>query len=192
MTYNATIPAAADQPSVSQGQLLTNFGQLEAVFDVDHVPFTTGVGGGGGRHDRVVFNNVAVAPGLATPVASLYTAADGAGVTQLFYENEVAGVNVQSQMTNLTITNLGNPGTALGTLYRIDSPAGYTIYMGQTNAFSGNRTVTFPAAYTTIYSTTCTANDVNVQRVSVGQAVGGLTIYTENAVSVNWTAIGTI
>ena len=95
-------------------------------------------------------------------------------------------------MTNLAIANLGNPGTALGTLYQVDLPIGITIYMGQTNAFSGNRTVIFPTAYTTIYSTTVTANDVNTQETSVAQAIGGLTIYTVNSVQVNWIAIGTI
>jgi len=194
MSFLTTIPAGPDDPAVSQGQLLTNFQQLEAVFDVDHVPFTTGVAGGGGRHDRVVFNNVAAAPGLGTPIASLYTAADGAGTSQLFYENFdiTTAVNIQRQLTNLTIANLGNGGTAAGTLYRIDSPLGFTIFSGQTNAFNGAATVTFPAAYTTIFSSTATADDANVQRVSSQSGLAGLTLHTENNVQVNWVTIGII
>ena len=194
MVFKNNIPQPGDSPAVdSQADLLENFAQLNSQYGTagDHVEWTALADNG--MHKQVSLNDVIADPGLPDPQASLYLKTI-AGDSQLFFENfDVGGaVNTVRQMTDLVIANLGNPGTALGTLYRIDLPIGITIYLGQTNAFSGNRTVTFPANYATIYSTTCTANDVNVQRVSVTQGIGGLTVYTENAVQVNWIAVGTI
>lgn len=194
MVYKNNIPQPGDSPAVdSQADLLENFTQLDSQYGTtgDHVAFTAGADNG--MHKQVSLNDVIADPGLPDPQASIYLKTI-AGDSELFFEKFDNGtaLNVVQQMTNLVIANLVNPGTAGGTLYRIDLPIGVTIYLGRTAAFSGNRTVTFPANYGTIYSTTCTANDVNVQRVSVGQGVGGLTIYTENAVQVNWMAIGTI
>lgn len=191
MTFDPTIPQPTDRPSASQADLLNNFTQLNTVFDVDHVTFNATTDRG--EHNKITLNSVIADPGLGDPKCSLYIKTI-AGDSELFFEkyDNTAVANLVQQMTNLNITNLVNAGTAGGTLYRIDSPLGYTTYSGQTNAFSGNRTVIFPAAYTTIYSSTVSANDVNVQRTSMIQAVGGLTIYTENSVQINWIAIGTI
>lgn len=144
MTFNAAIPQSSDDPSVSQGQILTNFSELDTVFDVDHVPFTSGVGAGGGRHDRVVFNNVAAAPGLASPVSSLFTAADGAGVTQLFFENDTLGANIQRQMTNLT---LATSVVAGGTQYTTMSPWGLRFIFGEATITAAGTVITFTTPF---------------------------------------------
>ena len=191
MSFDPNIPQATDRPSASQADLLNNFTQLNTVFDVDHVTFNAA--SDRGEHNKITLNSTIADPGLADPKCSLYIKTV-AGDSELFFEkyDNGAAANLVQQMTNLNITNLVNPGTAGGTLYRIDSPLGYTIYMGQTNAFSGNRTVTFPTNYTVVYSATCTADDNNPQSIAVQQAVGGLTIYTANSVQVNWMAMGTI
>ncbi len=193
MVYKNNIPQPGDSPATaSQADLLENMAQLDSQFGTagDHVEFTAS--SDNGFHKRIRFNGVIADPNLPDPQASLYLKTV-AGDSQLYFENFDVGVgNVVRQMTGLVITDLVNAGTAGGTLYRVDLPIGITVYMGQTNAFSGNATVTFPVAYTTIYSTTVTANDTNVQRTSVTQGTTGLTIYTENSVQVNWIAIGTI
>ena len=191
MSYVPGIPAANDVPSSSQGQIQTNFTQLNTIFDVDHVTFDAAIDNG--EHNRITFNSPIADPNAADPKATLYTKTI-AGDSQLFFENfDVGGaVNVVRQMTDLVITNLVNAGTAGGSLYRIDFPIGVTVYCGATNNFSGNRTVTFPVSYTTIYTSQLTAIDVNVQKTSIQQNINGLTIYTENGVQVNWMAIGTI
>jgi len=194
MVYLNTIPQPGDSPAVdSQAQLLENFTQLNTQYGTagDHIEWTALADNG--MHKQISLNDVIADPNLPDPQASLYLKTI-AGNSQLFFENfDVGGaVNVVRQMTDLVIANLVNPGTAGGSLYRVDLPIGITIYMGTTNAFTGNATVTFPVAYTTIYSPIVSANDVNVQRISVTDGVGGLTIYTENNIMVNWITIGTI
>ena len=64
MTYNPNIPQATDRPSVSQGQILTNFLQIEDVFGQNHVEF-----------DDVVVNNrgrVVSSPGTPNGGFSLF------------------------------------------------------------------------------------------------------------------------
>jgi len=190
MSFNPNIPTSTDLPSQSQGQLLANFTALNTIFAVDHLAFNAV---DGGEHQQVTFNSVVADPGLADPKCSLYIKTI-AGDSELFFEkyDNTAAANLVQQLTNLNITNLVNAGTAGGTLYRIDSPLGFTIFSGQTNAFTGAGTVTFPAAYTTIFTSIATANDANVQKVSSQSALGGLTLHTENSVQVNWVTIGII
>lgn len=190
MTFQPTKPAAGDYLAESQVDLKNNFSTSNTYFGTDHIAFNEG--SDQGEHKKVTFNDVLGAdPGLASPKCSLYTKTI-AGDSELFFEkfDNTAGANLVQQMTNLNITNLGNGGTAGGTLYEIASPLGCTIYCGKTAGFSGNATVTFPAAFTTILTSIATANDTNVQKISTVSAVGGLTLYTENLVSVNWIAIG--
>ena len=39
MTYFANIPQKGDRPATSQGQILANFGTLNAAFAVDHITY---------------------------------------------------------------------------------------------------------------------------------------------------------
>ena len=190
MTFNPNIPQAGQVPSESQGHLLINFTALNTVFAVDHLAFNAV---DGGEHQQVTLNSVVGDPGLADPKCSLYIKTI-AGDSELFFEkyDNTAAANLVQQLTNLVIADLVNAGTAGGTLFRIDSPLGFTIFIGQTNAFNGAATITFPVAYTTIFSSIATADDANVQRVSSQSALGGLTLHTENNVQVNWVTIGII
>lgn len=153
MTFLPNIPQAADDPAVSQGQILTNFQQLETVFDVDHVPYTIGVGAGAGYHDRVVFNAVAAAPALG-PRSALHTALS-AGFAELFFQN---GNNVDRQMTNLPITTVPNAGTAGGNITYIDTPWGFRFLWGLTAAFVGTATIVVPALSGTFMAYSLTPN----------------------------------
>lgn len=143
MTFLPNIPQAADDPAVSQGQIQTNFQQLEAVFDVDHVPYTSGIGAGAGYHDRVVFNAIAAAPGLG-PRSALHTALSG-GFAELFFQN---GNNVDRQLTNLSVSTQVYPagaGLISGTLSWMDVPWGARILWMLSNSFNGNATLLLPA-----------------------------------------------
>lgn len=153
MTFLPNIPQAADDPAVSQGQIQTNFQQLEAVFDVDHVPYTSGIGAGAGYHDRVVFNAVAAPPALG-PRSALHTALS-AGFAELFFQN---GNNVDRQMTNLVITTAANAGTSGGNISYIDTPWGLRFLWGLTNAFGGTATIVVPAGSGTFLSYSLTPN----------------------------------
>lgn len=70
--YNNAVPAANDNPSVDQPDMLVNVQSTESIIAVDHISFNTA---NGGTHKQVTFNNVA-APGAQTnPQSILYTVA---------------------------------------------------------------------------------------------------------------------
>jgi len=71
-TYNNAIPAANNNPSVDQPDMLINGQSIESLIAVDHISFNTA---NGGTHKQVSFNNIA-APGAQTnPASILYTVA---------------------------------------------------------------------------------------------------------------------
>lgn len=195
MVFNSAIPQPGDSPATdSQAQLLENFAQLNSQFGTagDHVAFTAGADNG--MHKQISLNGVIADPGLPDPQASLYLKTI-AGDSHLFFENfDVGGAaNVIRQMTGLAIPNLVNAGTAGGSLYRIDFPIGVTVYAGVTNLMTGNRTVTFPVAYTALFTSQATPHDNNGSRtVALEQAVGVLNLFTANNIRVAWLSIGII
>lgn len=104
MTYKPNIPLSTDKIRVSQGDLNTNFGQLDTVFDIDHVKYSDGTADKG-KHKQVTIYNVS-APGAQTDPQSVLYSAAGTGSTnaQLHYRNEdqiflVSGVRAFCQFT---------------------------------------------------------------------------------------------
>jgi hypothetical protein len=189
MVFKNSIPQPGDSPATdSQADLLENFAQLNTQYGTagDHVAWTAAADNG--MHKQVSLNNVIADPNLPDPQVSLYTKTV-TGDSELFFEKFDNGtaLNEVRQMTNTITANLVNPGTAGGSLYRLDLPTGVTIYMGQTN---GNGTVTFPVAYTVIYTSVGT-RDTSTSGVAMGQGVGGLSL-SGSIGAVNWLAIGTI
>lgn len=89
MTYNPNIPQANDNPSLSQGQMLTNFGQINTLFGTN---LTTGAGGdhtlldsaiNQGHHNRITFIDQSIANAVVKQ----------AGANQvLLYGKTVSGV----------------------------------------------------------------------------------------------------
>jgi len=159
MSYSPNMPLATDDPSVSQGQLLTNFAQLNTIFNTDHVTYDALADNG--EHLQVTINTVlGAAPGLGTPKASLFTMADANGSSQLFFENfDVPGAaNVNRQMTNLPLVAYANAGTAGGAGSYIDTPWGLRIFWLLTNAFAGNATIIVPAGSGTFLNYQITPN----------------------------------
>lgn len=52
--YNGVIPQSGDFLSISQGQILNNFGAIQSLIDTDHVDFSSGTAVAG-QHDRISF-----------------------------------------------------------------------------------------------------------------------------------------
>jgi hypothetical protein len=99
MTYNPAIPAAADDPSVSQGQMLTNFNQANVVMGADHVNFNNSLPAGAtaanrGKHYRVRLLNQAAAPATTATEGSLYVATSGGSRRQCYYRRESNGIQI--------------------------------------------------------------------------------------------------
>jgi len=188
MVYFNNVPQPTDKPSQSQAQIASNFSDLDTVFNKNHIGFSQA--NNRGEHRKVTFNSVIANPNAASPKANLYIKTV-AGASQLFYQNGNAASNVK-QMTGLNITNLVNGGTAGGTLYRITDPLGFTIYCGKTNVFGS---ITFPVAYTTIFSAQATRSDGNDQIFRFTTGLGALQISSVpggGVGTVDWFAMGKI
>ena len=85
MTYNPSIPQPTDLISTSQGQILTNFTQLNTQFAGDHVAFNTGSSNGNGHHKKVSFD-ASITPAAPTGTQSvLYPKTVGSAI-QLFFQ----------------------------------------------------------------------------------------------------------
>lgn len=79
-TYNTGVPAAPNNPSNDQPQMLINTQAINAILGVDHVTFNNAAGG---EHKQVTFeaNNIPTPP-VTPPVLFTNTVA---GLAQLFF-----------------------------------------------------------------------------------------------------------
>lgn len=97
MTYDPDIPAPADLLSVSQGDLLENFDQLNTQFGVNHVEFDD-PGANKGKHKFCSFVEQANDPAAQADEYLLYSKQDVSGDTELYLKPEAAG-GASYQMT---------------------------------------------------------------------------------------------
>lgn len=84
MTYNPNIPQPNDRPAQSQGQILTNFTQLNTIFDENHVTFNNVTVADRGKHKFVVIKRNGGDPTTAGTDTALYTKSSS-GTSQLFW-----------------------------------------------------------------------------------------------------------
>lgn len=94
MTYNPGIPNANDLISDSQAQILTNFGQLNTIFGIDHVTLNPSVATSG-MHQFVTVSTTSADPVLTFPQSRLYTKSFGTAANrgQEFYFAEKRETN---------------------------------------------------------------------------------------------------
>jgi len=97
MTYTPDIPAPEDTPSVSQGQLLTNFQQINTVFGVNHVALSPAVANSG-KHNFSSFVEQGTEPTAGASESLIYSVDDG-GDTELKIAN--SNGSFQATMDNL-------------------------------------------------------------------------------------------
>jgi hypothetical protein len=93
MTYNANIPQPTDNLSVSQGQFLTNFGQLDEIFDNDHYTFDDATSGGAyrGFHRQITLAQTNAPASVPTdPSSIIFTKNNSAGHPYPFFLNSQA------------------------------------------------------------------------------------------------------
>ena len=133
-TYNSNVPAASDNPSVSQGQMQTNCNSIASIVDVDLYGFGDN---NGGTHQQVTFplSNV---PGAQTnPQGVEYTGpGQASSVVDLKFRNQngifllncvrafaycsgTAGGIIGSQSQNVTSVVRSSAG-----VYNVTMPAG--------------------------------------------------------------------
>ncbi len=89
--YNPSVPQSTDRPSISQGQLLANFSELNTIFAINHVTFNATTNAG--KHTYVAMIAQA-APATAAGEGAAYTFNTGGTREQFRYRRESSGVNV--------------------------------------------------------------------------------------------------
>lgn len=96
-TFNTAIPAANNNPSVDQPDMLVNNQSTDGIINVDHISFNAM---NGGQHKQVTFNNKNVPAAQTEPQSVLYTAnkiaaafntASASAVAEMFFRNQNAG-----------------------------------------------------------------------------------------------------
>jgi hypothetical protein len=90
MTYSPTIPTALDALSQSQGDIQTNFAQINTIFQLNHVEFNNAVVGDRGKHKQVNLRAVAL-PVTIAGEGALYVFNTGGAREQLRYRRESNG-----------------------------------------------------------------------------------------------------
>lgn len=149
MTYNPSIPRSTDRPSTSQGQILTNFGQINTIFGSDtgagqvgdHIAFDSGDVANRGKHAHTRLIEQTGDPVTASNEMALYTKAVSA-VTQLFVRDEAAGID--RQMTGL------DQSSAIAGSRTILLPTGLRMNFGSVTMSTGaGSPITFHTAFTT-------------------------------------------
>lgn len=192
MTYNPAIPQPTDNLSVSQGDLLTNFGQLNTLYGLDHVTFNNGTSANRGLHQKVTLVNVQADPSaISFPYSVIYSKTFGTSANrnlELYYaeERETSG-----QLVNL-IPTVKAYGRVLFT-----TPGNYTLIT--TNSLVVNTpvimyvnnqvfTVQFANAldydtYSVFFTNTSATSDPSIVARSI--AVGGFTVVLSTGISNN-------
>lgn len=148
MTFDPNIPQPLDDLSVSQGDLLTNFGQLNTQFAVNHVPFNDS-SSDKGKHKFVTYVEQADDPESKADEYLVYAKDDG-GDTELYGRAESNGTvfqmtkdgNVYLGLLPVAAVNFNQAGTIQGTAINVSSvsrPGGTGRYvLNFTNALPDN------------------------------------------------------
>jgi hypothetical protein len=129
--YDSTIPQPGDNPSISQGEFLTNFGGINSWTNVDHFQFSSGTAG---QHKQVTLPGVGTAGSPSGFGSTLYTAAGTASNTtaQLFWKN----ANATFHSSSIRAWGFANSSGII-------SNQGYNATVTRNSV--GNYTVTMPA-----------------------------------------------
>lgn len=198
MSYKAAIPQANDQISISQGDLLGNFTEINTYLTVDHEAFN---GATQGKHKAVHLINQSLAPTAPVTGAgecAIYSAPGVGAVPALFFKGQnsattVDGIDFTSHVANAT------GWTRL--------PSGILLQWGPwaTTLPTGSVTKQPTIVYTALYNVQVTTSDVlagtannfaNVTNFVIGVGVSTFNVETftrsgaKSAASGMWFSIG--
>src|SRR5574340_1090039 len=160
MSYHPTIPQPNDDPSVSQGQLLDNFGKLNSDFSVNHVPFTAGANNG--FHTLVQFPTVQSSDPAVSGQQSVVYPKAGPVDPELFFRN----INNIFQLTNLPFVNGTITNVVVGANGRVTSP-------NHRLATGNSVTIIDVVGVTGINGMTFVITVINANEFDLNAAVGG-------------------
>lgn len=146
--YLSGIPLGPDALSLSQGELLNNFGAIESLIDNDHADFALGLGVAG-QHNRVSFQTQAASPPAGTVVSPSFTAGQvglysflntTTNKNELYVNKLNQATTVQIPLTASVLSGTSAPGNnVFGWTYL---PSGVLLKWGTMTAISGSANVT--------------------------------------------------
>lgn len=165
MSYHPNIPQATDDPTVSQSQLLNNFGKMNTDFAINHVALTAG--GNNGFHKLVQFTNVLSSDPSVTGVQSALYPKNVDGNPQLFFRNTTQIY----PLTGLKVINGTITGVITGGNTRVTSDGhrlatGNTVTILDVNGVTGINGLTFTI-------TVVDANNFDLNAASAGAYING-------------------
>jgi len=137
--YNPNIPQPTDSPSVSQNQILLNWGAIKTLIDVDHVDFAAS---GAGKHNKITFPVQSPAPTFTGGDLGLYSFLSPVTAVNELYLSTVAAKQVAMSASILS-TNAAPSGVA-GWSYL---PSGILLKWGIAAA-NGTSVITLPVSGT--------------------------------------------
>jgi len=165
MAYLNNIPTASQRLKDSQPEIKANFEAIKDLIDINHETFGSA---NEGKHKYVSMPEQVAAPSTAANEMALYTKAV-AGVSELFVRRESDGDEL-----NLTSATKATTGTT--TL-----PSGIIVKWGTgTTNGAGAATITFAAAFTTLYTVYATVSNAAGVNTS-GSQDAYVRIYTYDA-----------
>lgn len=180
MTYTL-VPNSGQSLGQTRDPIRTNFSTIQTAFNVDHVNFDAS---GEGKHAKVTFPE-GTAPSVALNDVVMY-AKDTNGRPTIFMRQENNGSEIQ----------LSGPTPSIGANGYTFLPGGLLLQWGVNGTNSTSISITFPTAFTTLYSITLgTRGGINTQnpfKISAESASGFTAITNTSNSGFFWMAIGTI
>jgi hypothetical protein len=208
MSYFPSIPAANDDPSVSQGQIQTNFGTLNSAFNLNHVPLGTGTGQAG-KHNFVEMPIQGSTPTTIAGEGSAYTLTETG--SQLAYVADANTTDVYqltrtihgsyalfADNTNYQPLSAPKPSVNGGWTFL---PGGLLLQYGQAtdSHLNTNNQIFFPVPFTSFISSVTLGpirNNTSDKTISILTGSIGLTSFSlelsssDRPTGVCWMAIG--
>jgi len=211
MAYSTTIPAATQQISDSQGDILENFVQLNTQFSVDHTALTAA--SNNGNHVQLTFPSAQTTKTASGTISYVYPKSDGTNV-ELYQStyNIAATASVETKITSaglpiwkggtvggtgvITYANgaSGTPATSSANGAYLTLPNGIQLRWGTITSASQGSAITFGSAFSTqVLSLQLTVQSTTARAISYSSlTLNGFVVYPENSSGVTFTyfAIG--
>ncbi len=188
------VPNANDKLKVSQGQIQTNFTEIQTSFDVNHVDFDAA---NTGMHKFVQFTLQASDPGTGGNILALYSKdGDSTAKSELYLKQSDGSVNSLTEYTTNTETaddgffHLGDGSlVAKFNVQEITAGFGTIVFTtGGTNPVF----LSTPIVFTQVIENVGAVTNCNIVEGSISTTGFQVFMSNNNTCDLNWIAIATV
>jgi hypothetical protein len=203
MSYFPNIPAATDDPSVSQSAIQTNFGTINTAFALNHVAL--GSGGSQGKHNFVEMPVQGATPTTIVGEGTLYTlSATGSQLNYVADNNATdlyrmtRAIHASYPLFGVNTNNYNGVGANFTGGWTF-LPGGILLQYGKVLVTSSTQAVAFPVVFTGIpftmsftFERGAGTSAHNIWILTGSLSTTGFTYVTDstNNLPMYWTAIG--